>query len=112
MPFTHVAHDHETGALGRAKNHWRDFDEAAQELCDRVEKLADAFRVDSPLAWIVLLRGASIAASTGYVVFDGIQTIAVIEIDRPDQPIEELADQARVLLAEIESCDHQPQVPL
>ncbi|WP_433145005.1 hypothetical protein ACQPZ8_01280 [Actinomadura nitritigenes] len=106
MPFILVTHEHQSGELSRSSRHWRDREEAAQSLCDWVEKVAENFLPDDRFTWVILLRAASIASGTGYVIFEGICTKAVIEVDRPEQPIEELEDRVRRRLAEIESCGH------
>ncbi|MBO2459841.1 hypothetical protein [Actinomadura violacea] len=106
MPFILVTHEHQSGDLSRSRRHWQDREEAAQSLCDWVEEVADGFLPGDRFTWVLLLRAASIAAATGYVIFEGICTITVIEAVRPEQSIEELEDRVRRRLAEIKSCGH------
>lgn len=87
MPYTVVCHHHSNGTISRAPEEWDDREDAAQHVCDKVEELAKRPPGASSRDRILLLRTASAAAALGYFLLEPVVTWAVIEIDRPGQPI-------------------------
>jgi hypothetical protein len=95
MPFTIVCYHHADGHMARAPLHWATRADAVTEMCRHVERLAR----DCEFSEQNRQEAIAEAAETGRFVVLGIIAWAVTEIDRPDQPIIEIADRAVQLLS-------------
>ncbi|GAA4085217.1 hypothetical protein [Actinomadura miaoliensis] len=103
MPYTIVCRHHSDDSVSRAQQSWDHWEDAADYLCRRVERMAS--RMPSSSGVVLMLRAASEAARLGYFVLEPVVTWAVLEIDRPGQPIEEIMDRARDEIARAEAND-------
>lgn len=81
MPYTVACHHHADDHTGRHPGEWEAWQDAAQEICDLIESLAE--RACPPLNGreaLYVLKVASDATRTGVAVLPGLVTYRVIDV--------------------------------